>query len=131
MRDLETTAQTSRMLYESFLGRLNQTRYTQTVQQQSFPTTEARILTQATPPLTKTSPRISVVLVLGHAGRRLVGSSVARCSSTTAAASAKPWAVAVSPTTSRAVPSPAMTYGTVASIGSPTASRCSYGTCVT
>lgn len=77
MRDLETTAETSRMLHESFVGRLNQTRYNQTVQQQSFPSTEARILTQATPPPTKTSPRVSVTLVLAMLAGVTLGSAAA------------------------------------------------------
>src|SRR3984957_823573 len=45
LRELETAANTYRNIYETFL-----TRFTQSVQQQSFPSTEARLVTLATPP---------------------------------------------------------------------------------
>ncbi len=64
LRELEREADTYRNLYESFLQR-----YQETVQQQSFPVNEARIITSATPPTTPTYPKrlltIGLCLVLG------------------------------------------------------------------
>ena len=45
LRELETAANTYRNIYETFLSR-----FTQSVQQQSFPSTEARIVTVASAP---------------------------------------------------------------------------------
>jgi succinoglycan biosynthesis transport protein ExoP len=58
LRDLESNAQTYRALYDNFLQR-----YMESVQQQSFPVTEARVITAATQPLSKSSPKL--ILVLG------------------------------------------------------------------
>ncbi len=58
-RSLESSANIYRSLYENFLQR-----YTQTVQDQSFPVPEARVVTPATPPLAKSSPKIAVTFVL-------------------------------------------------------------------
>ena len=51
LRELESNAQTYRALYDNFLQR-----YMESVQQQSFPIAEARVLTAATPPLSKSKP---------------------------------------------------------------------------
>ncbi|MBR0963756.1 AAA family ATPase [Bradyrhizobium diazoefficiens] len=59
LRELETAANTYRGIYETFLSR-----FTQSVQQQSFPSTEARIITAATPPRGRSSPKISLTLAL-------------------------------------------------------------------
>lgn len=59
LRELETSANTYRNIYETFL-----TRYTQAVQQQSFPSTEARIVTLASPPSTRSSPKVGLILAL-------------------------------------------------------------------
>ena len=59
LRELETSAATYKSIYETFLNR-----YTQVVQQQSFPTTEARVITVASSAV-KTSPRTALTLVLG------------------------------------------------------------------
>jgi succinoglycan biosynthesis transport protein ExoP len=59
LRDLETSANTYRNIYETFLSR-----FTQSVQQQSFPSTEARIVTAATPPFSRSSPKVSLTLAL-------------------------------------------------------------------
>jgi polysaccharide biosynthesis transport protein len=67
LRDLVSTAQTYRALYDNFLQR-----YMESVQQQSFPVTEARVITAATRPLSKSSPKL--LLVLGLA--TLVGSGI-------------------------------------------------------
>jgi polysaccharide biosynthesis transport protein len=57
LRELETAANTYRGIYETFLSR-----FTQSVQQQSFPSTEARVVTEATPPHVPSSPKIGITL---------------------------------------------------------------------
>jgi succinoglycan biosynthesis transport protein ExoP len=59
LRELETAANTYRGIYETFL-----TRFTQSVQQQSFPSTEARVVTTASPPHSPSSPKIALTLAL-------------------------------------------------------------------
>jgi polysaccharide biosynthesis transport protein len=59
LRELETAANTYRGIYETFLSR-----FTQSVQQQSFPSTEARVVTAATPPSSRSSPKIGLTLAL-------------------------------------------------------------------
>jgi exopolysaccharide transport family protein len=59
LRELETAANTYRGIYETFLSR-----FTQSVQQQSFPSTEARVVTTASPPHTPSSPKIALTLAL-------------------------------------------------------------------
>jgi exopolysaccharide transport family protein len=59
LRELETAANTYRGIYETFL-----TRFTQSVQQQSFPSTEARVVTVASPPTLPSSPKIGLTLAL-------------------------------------------------------------------
>jgi succinoglycan biosynthesis transport protein ExoP len=60
LKDLESSAQTYRMLYETFLQRI-----TEVTNQQSFPTNEARIVSEASPMLVRSDPK--PVLVLGAA----------------------------------------------------------------
>jgi succinoglycan biosynthesis transport protein ExoP len=59
LRELETAANTYRGIYETFLSR-----FTQSVQQQSFPSTEARVVTFASSPRAPSSPKISLTLAL-------------------------------------------------------------------
>ncbi|MBV8920750.1 polysaccharide biosynthesis tyrosine autokinase [Bradyrhizobium sp.] len=59
LRELETAANTYRSIYETFLSR-----FTQSVQQQSFPSTEARVVTLATPPGRPSSPKTSLTMAL-------------------------------------------------------------------
>jgi exopolysaccharide transport family protein len=59
LRELETGANTYRNIYETFLSR-----FTQSVQQQSFPSTEARIVTPASPPGKPSSPKVGLILAL-------------------------------------------------------------------
>jgi polysaccharide biosynthesis transport protein len=59
LRELETAANTYRGIYETFLSR-----FTQSVQQQSFPSTEARVVTVASPPNAPSSPKIGLTLAL-------------------------------------------------------------------
>src|SRR5262245_47632002 len=68
LRDLESRAQSSRQLHDSFLQR-----YMETVQQQSFPISEARVITRATPPLRPSNPRTLFVLMVGAAGGVIAG----------------------------------------------------------
>lgn len=55
--ELESTAQTYRRIYESYLQS-----YTESVQRQSLPMTNARIITPATPPLSPSAPKKSLIL---------------------------------------------------------------------
>jgi succinoglycan biosynthesis transport protein ExoP len=59
LRELETASNTYRNIYETFLSR-----FTQSVQQQSFPSTEARIVTYASTPTGASSPKKSLTLAL-------------------------------------------------------------------
>jgi exopolysaccharide transport family protein len=57
LRELESKAQAIHTIYDSFLQR-----YMEAIQQQSFPITESRVVSAATAPKQKSSPRASVVL---------------------------------------------------------------------
>ena len=57
LRALQSSANTYRSLYENFLQR-----YTQAVQDQSFPISEVQIVTRASPPLRKSHPKGIIVL---------------------------------------------------------------------
>jgi succinoglycan biosynthesis transport protein ExoP len=59
LRELETAANSYRGIYATFLSR-----FSLSVQQQSFPSTEARIVTAATPPRSPSSPRTTLTLAL-------------------------------------------------------------------
>jgi len=59
LRELETASNTYRGIYETFLSR-----FTQSVQQQSFPSTEARLVTFASPPRSPSSPKIALTMAL-------------------------------------------------------------------
>src|SRR3979490_1339281 len=59
LRELETAANTYRGIYETFLSR-----FTQSVQQQSFPSTEARVVTLASPPSSPSSPKVTLTIAL-------------------------------------------------------------------
>jgi succinoglycan biosynthesis transport protein ExoP len=59
LRELETAANSYREIYTTFLSR-----FTQSVQQQSFPSTEARIVTLAAPPRSPSSPKTNLTLAL-------------------------------------------------------------------
>lgn len=63
LRELESNAQTYRAMYDSFLQR-----YMEAVQQQSFPITEARLISPASRPLKKSDPKGSIVLAVALAG---------------------------------------------------------------
>ena len=57
LRDLESTAQVYHTLYDNFLQR-----YMEAIQQQSFPITEARVISPAAAPQHKSGPLTSLVL---------------------------------------------------------------------
>ena len=59
LRELESAANSYRGIYATFLSR-----FTLSVQQQSFPSTEARIVTLATPPRSPSSPKTTLTLAL-------------------------------------------------------------------
>jgi succinoglycan biosynthesis transport protein ExoP len=63
LRELDSTAQSYRAMADNFLQQ-----YMMSVQQQSFPITESRLITQATPPLKKSHPRTLLVLAVAMAG---------------------------------------------------------------
>jgi polysaccharide biosynthesis transport protein len=68
---LESSAQSLRALHDNFLQR-----YTESVQQQSFPITEARVISRATRPLEKSRPKTMLVLALVCIGGIGVGAGV-------------------------------------------------------
>jgi succinoglycan biosynthesis transport protein ExoP len=57
LRELESSAQSYQAMYDNFLQR-----YMESVQQQSFPITEARVISAATTPLVKSYPKSLIVL---------------------------------------------------------------------
>jgi succinoglycan biosynthesis transport protein ExoP len=71
LRELESAAQNYRTTYDNF-----RQRYTESLQQQSFPISDARILTPASPPSSKSSPKKALVLVLAAAGGLVLGVAV-------------------------------------------------------
>lgn len=75
LRELESKAQASRTLYDNFLQR-----YLESVQQQSFPISEARLITPATPPPNKSHPMTLTVLMVSVAGGIMIafGAAVLR-----------------------------------------------------
>jgi polysaccharide biosynthesis transport protein len=72
LRQLESAAQTYRALYDNF-----QQRYMDSVQQQSLPMTEARVITRASPPLAKSSPKSLKILAAATMGGLVLGLGLA------------------------------------------------------
>lgn len=72
LRALQSSADSYRAIYENFLQR-----YTQAVQDQSFPITGARVMSSAVPPLQKSSPRTLVMLVLAGVAGVILGLGIA------------------------------------------------------
>jgi polysaccharide biosynthesis transport protein len=60
LRDLESTADTYRTLYDSYLQK-----FQESIQQQSAPVADTRIITLATAPLFKSSPKTLLLIVAG------------------------------------------------------------------
>jgi exopolysaccharide transport family protein len=71
MRELETSAKGYRSFYESFLQR-----YMGSVQQESFPISEARVISPATPPQGKSKPKTVLILALGILGGIALGTAL-------------------------------------------------------
>jgi polysaccharide biosynthesis transport protein len=71
IRELETSAKGYRSLYESFLQR-----YMGSVQQGSFPITEARVISPATPPQKKSKPNAKMILAFGLFGGIALGTAL-------------------------------------------------------
>jgi succinoglycan biosynthesis transport protein ExoP len=72
LRELESTSQTFRTLYDNFLQR-----YMESVQQQSFPITEARVITPASRPLSKSHPQTLLVLAVSGFGGLMLAFAIA------------------------------------------------------
>ncbi len=68
LRDLESSSTTYRALYDNFLQR-----YMESVQQQSFPITEARLISRASHPLRPSHPQTFLILALSIAGGMALG----------------------------------------------------------
>ena len=72
LKDLDSKAQTFRAIHDTFVQR-----YMESLQQQSFPYTEARVITHATRPSAKSQPRPSLVLAAASVGGLLLAFGVA------------------------------------------------------
>jgi succinoglycan biosynthesis transport protein ExoP len=72
LRQLESAAQSYHTLYDNF-----QQRYNDSVQERSLPVGEARVITQATPPSQKSSPKSALILMLATAGGLAAGFGLA------------------------------------------------------
>jgi len=70
LRNLKSDAQTSRDLYDNFLQR-----YMQSVQQQSSPVSDSRLITHARPPLIKSWPRPLLIMALASLGGLIFGAA--------------------------------------------------------
>ena len=68
LRELQRESETYRALYENFLQR-----YQETVQQQSFPVTEARVISEATPPRSTSYPKSGLILAFSLFSGLLAG----------------------------------------------------------
>lgn len=75
LRELESNAQSYQAMYDNFLQR-----YMESVQQQSFPITEARVISAATTPLKKSYPKSLIILAASLFGGLLLafGAAMAR-----------------------------------------------------
>jgi succinoglycan biosynthesis transport protein ExoP len=72
MRDLESSADTYRNLYNSFLQK-----FQETTQSQTIPVTDSRIITRATTPLDKSAPKTELALAAGIMIGVLMGAGAA------------------------------------------------------
>ena len=68
LHELESNSQTYRSLYDNFLQH-----YMESVQQQSFPISEARVISPASPPLQKSHPKSLIVLAISGLGAMILG----------------------------------------------------------
>lgn len=72
LRELESSAQTYQAMYDNFLQA-----FMQATQQQSFPISEARLISPASRPLTKSQPKTLIVLGVAIAGGLMLGFGLA------------------------------------------------------
>jgi len=72
LSELESNASTAKTMYENFLQR-----YMEAMQEQSFPNSEARLITPATPPSTRSHPKTLIVLAVTAAGGLMAAFGVA------------------------------------------------------
>ncbi|WP_249156497.1 AAA family ATPase [Bradyrhizobium japonicum] len=72
LKELESASQTYRTLYDNFLQR-----YMESIQQQSFPISEARVISQAAPPTQKSDPKPALALGLSGIGGLILGLGLA------------------------------------------------------
>jgi succinoglycan biosynthesis transport protein ExoP len=72
LRERESNAQTSRAMYDNFLQR-----YVEAVQQQSFPVSDARLISAAVPPLERSQPKTVIVLAITIAGGMMAAFAIA------------------------------------------------------
>jgi len=68
LHELESNSQTYRSLYDNFLQH-----YMESVQQQSFPITDARVISPASRPLQKSNPKTLIVLAVSGLGAMILG----------------------------------------------------------
>jgi capsular exopolysaccharide synthesis family protein len=71
LNDLKSKAKTYRELYENFLQR-----YMESVQQQSFPVTEARLISPALKPLEKSNPKTLLTLAIAACAGIILGFAI-------------------------------------------------------
>lgn len=71
LRELESTSQTYKTLYDNFLQR-----YMESVQQQSFPITEARLISSASRPMSKSHPQTLLILAITGFGGLIFGFAI-------------------------------------------------------
>src|SRR5262249_51868108 len=72
LRELESSALTYRELYDNFFQR-----YMESIQQQSFPIAEARVISRASRPLERSYPRTVLILAISGIGGIALGFSLA------------------------------------------------------
>jgi polysaccharide biosynthesis transport protein len=72
LKDLDSKAQTFRAIHDNFVQR-----YMESLQQQSFPYTEARVISRAVRPSAKSQPNSTLVMTLASAGGLLLAFGVA------------------------------------------------------
>jgi succinoglycan biosynthesis transport protein ExoP len=72
LREFQSNAQTYRNLYDTFLQR-----YMEATQQKSFPITEARLISPASPPNKKSSPSTLIVLAVTMLACGMLGAGIA------------------------------------------------------
>jgi polysaccharide biosynthesis transport protein len=71
LRELERESETYKNLYQTFMQR-----YQEAIQQQSFPVSEARVITAARPPLNASYPKRSLILALSLVMGAMVGAGL-------------------------------------------------------